>query len=160
MGVTMVRAILITPFLIIGLAMSARAQQPDNQDKSILNAWNKAALARDAAGLAALYTKDAVVFTPDGPVYGRAAIEKMYARELQHIKENPSKVEQVTAIGDTVRLRGGSWSGARKGEKGPVYLKGYWTATDVRVGNTWKIRMETDNVASSPYPGYWIPSKR
>ena len=146
----MVRTNLIMPFLMIGLAMPATAQQPANQDEPIVKAYNKALLAHDAAGMAALYTEDAVVFTPDGPVSGRAAIEKMYGQDLQHFSPNPSKLEQVTAIGDGVRLRGGTWSGTLEGDKGSVHLKGYWTTTDVRDGTNWKIRMETDNISTSP----------
>jgi hypothetical protein len=31
-------------------------------------------------------------------------------------------------------------------------MKGYWSTTDVRDGNSWKIRMETDNVTKPTSP--------
>ena len=49
-------------------------------------------------------------------------------------------------IGNGVMLRAGTWSGTYNGPNGPVHLKAYWSDTDVRDGNTWKIRQETYNV--------------
>ncbi len=56
-------------------------------------------------------------------------------------------------IGDALRLRTGSWSAVIQGPNGSMPVKGYWPTTDVREGNSWKIRMETDNVTMSPPPG-------
>ena len=36
--------------------------------------------------MAALYTEDAVLVNEAGPIYGRDAIEKYYARLFQHVQ--------------------------------------------------------------------------
>jgi uncharacterized protein (TIGR02246 family) len=146
----MTRSLMIGPVLAVGLAVSAAAQQVSEQDaqqagQRLLDAWNKAALSKDAAAHAALFTEDATRVTPQGLISGRAAIESAIAAEPKDYTPDPSKLEQVKMIGNGVMLRAGTWSGTYSGPNGPVHLKGYWSDTDVRDGNTWKIRQETYN---------------
>jgi uncharacterized protein (TIGR02246 family) len=144
--------------LTTAVAFGAAAQQTSNQDAwqagdSVVQAHNKAMQARDAAGVAALYSEDAIFLTPDGPLYGRAAIEKAVAGVLKVIiTSEPAKLDQVIMIGDALRLRTGSWSVTVQSPNGPMPVKGYWSTTDVHDGNSWKIRMETDNVTMPPPP--------
>ncbi len=151
----MLRVFSIVPIVSIGLAMPAAAQHVSDQDarqagESVVQAFNKASQAKDAAGLAALYSEDATFIRPDGPIFGRAAIQKLFAEDLKSITPEPAKLDRVIMIGDTVRLRTGSWSGVFQSPNGPMHVKGYWTTTDVRDGDTWKIRMETDNMTMPP----------
>jgi len=133
--------------LVVGLATSAAAQQPATEQdvrqsaESMLQARNKAVLAKDAVAAAALFT---------GPIVGRAAIEKAIADNFKVSTPNPSTLDQVIMVGDAVRLKTGSWSGTLQTPSGPVPRKGYWSSTDVRDGNTWKIRMETVTVTPPP----------
>ena len=58
----MLRPFTIIPIVAIALAMPAAAQHVSDQDarqagESVVQAFNKAALAKDAAGLAALYSR-------------------------------------------------------------------------------------------------------
>ena len=129
----MTRYLMIGPVLAVGLAVSAAAQQVSEQDaqqagQGLLDAWNK--------------TRE----TPQGLISGRAAIESAIAAEPKDYTSDPRKLEQVKMIGDEVMLRAGTWSGTYNGPNRPVHLKGYWSDTDVRNGNTWKIRQETYNV--------------
>lgn len=128
-------------------------QRPDERairaGVGILTAFNKANIERDAGTIAALYAEDAVTIRTNGPLSGRAAIEKTYAQNYKHYSPDPSKLEQVTAIGNDVMLRAGSWSGTYQGHDGLVHLRGYWSTTDVRDGGTWKIRTETILMAQS-----------
>ena len=107
--------------------------------------------ARDAAGIAALFSEDAILLTTDGPLVGRAAIENRLTGLFKVIiTKPPSKLDQVKMIGDALRLRTGSWSVVVQSPNGPMPLKGYWSTTDVRDGNSWKIRMETDVTVPPP----------
>jgi uncharacterized protein (TIGR02246 family) len=153
----MLRSFITVAVAAVGLAMPAAAEQVSEQDawkagQSVVEAFNRAAEARDAAGLARLYSEDALFITTDGPVYGRAAIQKMLTDEQRIYKAEPAKLDRVVMIGDAARLRTGSWSGVLQTPNGPMHLKGYWTTTDVRDGDTWKIRMETDNMTMPPPP--------
>jgi uncharacterized protein (TIGR02246 family) len=151
----MLRSCTIIPIVAIGLAMPAAAQHVSDQDarqagESVVQAHNKASQAKDAAGVAALYSEDATDITPDGPIFGRAAIQKKYAEDFKSFTAEPAKLDRVIMIGDTARLRIGSWSGVYQSPNGPMHVKGYWTTTDVRDGDTWKIRMETENLTMPP----------
>jgi hypothetical protein len=84
--------------------------------------------------------------TPHGLISGRASIESDAAEGFKVYTSDPSTLEQVKMIGNGVMLMAGTWSGTYNGPNGPVHLKGYWSDTDVRDGNTWKIRQETYNV--------------
>jgi ketosteroid isomerase-like protein len=157
----MLRSVTITLVLIAGLVMPAAAQQMSDQDarqagEDILRTYNKGLLERDANALAALYTDDAVIFTTNGPVSGRSAIEKALTDTFKHYRPDPSKLERVVAVGSDAIVRGGSWSGTFQGVGAPVHLRGFWTATDVRDGATWKIRMESWNVAASVTGDYYF----
>ena len=150
------RTCLLAAFTLTTVAFGAAAQQTSNQDAwqsgaSVLQAYNKAMQARDAAGLVALFSEDAILLTPDGPLVGHAAIEKRFEGLFKAIiTKDPSKLEKVVMIGDALRLRTGSWSAVVQSPNGSMPVKGYWSTTDVREGNSWKIRMETDNVTISP----------
>jgi uncharacterized protein (TIGR02246 family) len=152
----MLRVLTIVPIVAIGLAVPAAAQQVSDQaaqasGESVVQAFNKAALAKDAAGLAALYTEDATYVAPEGTLFGRTAIQKMYEQDLKSVTAEPAKLDRVIMLGDKVRLRFGTWSGMLNASDGPpIHVKGYWTTTDVRDGDAWKIRLESYNVTMPP----------
>jgi uncharacterized protein (TIGR02246 family) len=161
--VAMLRSVTVTLALIIGLALPAAAQPTSDQDarsaaEAILQAYNKGLLDHDAAALAALYTEDAVIFTTNGALSGRPAIEKALTETLKRYRPDPSKLGHVAVVGNDVMLRGGTWSGTFPSGNGgaPIHMKGYWTTTDVRDGSTWKIRMETWNVAAGMTGDYYF----
>jgi ketosteroid isomerase-like protein len=65
------RYFIIIPIVTMGLAMPAAAQQVSDRDawqagETVVQAFNKASQAKDAAGFAALYSEDATYVTPDG----------------------------------------------------------------------------------------------
>lgn len=136
----------------IGLAVPAAAQQASEQDArqsadGAVQAYNKAYQTKDAPALGALYTEGATFVTLNGPLVGRAAIEKYYAEGFEVFAPEPAKLDRVIVLGDTARLRIGQWSGVFQSPNGPMRVNGYWTTADVQEGNTWKIQMETDNMA-------------
>ena len=109
--------------------------------KKFEDAWNS----NDAVALAALYTEDAVEVTDQGPIYGREAIEKMYADLFKqvHFSNHVAKPEQYSPhiigtagneaweIGEfslTYQVKGGA----------PIQVKDYWSNITVREGDSWK----------------------
>jgi uncharacterized protein (TIGR02246 family) len=135
----------IIPALAVALAIPAAAQQLTEQEahqvvQGLVDQTDKGAKAKDAAGLAAQYTDDAVRINGNGTVLlGRAAIEKFIAKGLQSFDEDPLKIIAIKIISHDTIVAFGSWSGIYHGENGPVHEGGRWAATDVRVGDGWKI---------------------
>jgi uncharacterized protein (TIGR02246 family) len=157
MHTRLLSAFILSTAMAFGAAVPrySAAQQTSDQaarqaGDSVVQAHNKASQARDARGVAALYAGDAIMVTPDGQLVGRAAIEKFYAESFKAFNPEPAKLDQVVMIGDSMRLRTGTWGGVFQSPNGPVPVKGYWTTTDVREGNSWKIRMETALPMSPP----------
>ena len=80
----MLRSLVLILVLLVGLASPAAAQQLTQQEarqaaEKIVSESNRANQAKDAAALAALYTTDAILVTPQGLVVGPEAIEKQGA---------------------------------------------------------------------------------
>jgi uncharacterized protein (TIGR02246 family) len=93
----------------------------------------------DPAAVAALCTEDAVQIGPDGPIFGRKAIEKKHADlfEQWHPTNIACTVDQVSAVGD-VSWNSGGWSCTLQGENGPLPIKGYRLDVLVRDGDVWR----------------------
>jgi ketosteroid isomerase-like protein len=156
-----IRLLLTLVGLAIIFALPTFAQQKDTVDsqideqvtKKLDEAFNNV----DAAAFAALYTEDAVQVTPQGPVFGREAIEKLFAGVFQqgHYSNHLNKDDQgsphmIGTAGNEI-WRTGEWSFTLQGKSGgPIQLKGYWGAINVREGDTWKIRILTFNVTPPP----------
>ncbi len=102
----------------------------------------------DPAAMAALYTEDGVVVTPDGWFSGRENIAKWYAYLFQRWRPTNAirQDDQLTAIGDEVWAIGKWWSNMQS-QSGPVLARGFWSAIYVRDGDSWKIRMANYNTA-------------
>lgn len=107
----------------------------------------------DAVALAALFTEDAVLVTPEGLFPGRQAIEKWYAElfERWHPANNVGQTDQLNAIGNEAWAVGEWWC-TLQSKNGPVQARGYWSEIYVREGDAWKIRMLTVSDAPRPAP--------
>jgi uncharacterized protein (TIGR02246 family) len=128
-------------------------QVPEELSKKFDEAWNN----NDAAALAALFTKDAVLVNDTGPIYGRDAIEKMYAELFQkmHFSKHIAKPDQYSPhiVGTTGNELwwNGEWNMTVQGQTGaPVQANGYWTSIVVREGDAWRDRMQIWNIAPAP----------
>ena len=110
-------------------------------------AFNK----NDAGALAALFTEDGVLVTPEGIFFGRQAIEKSYVELFQRfpVTSSISQRDQLNAI-DNAAWSSGEWWSTLQGENGPEFERGYWSAIYVREGDGWKIRMLT--ISEHPRP--------
>ena len=116
-------------------------------NRALDDAYNR----NDAAAAAALFTEDAVLLAPDGMFSGRQQIEERYAHAFQHspnVDFNCSRDRfYLNAIDNAV------WTaGQYRGQAGPVFEWGYWSAIYVREGDAWKIRVWTINQTPPPTP--------
>jgi uncharacterized protein (TIGR02246 family) len=161
------KTLLVVPLvgLAISFALPTFAQQnamvPDQQVIQQLvvlgQKIHEAYANNDAAAVAACYTWDAVIVTPQGPVYGRDAIENWCADQLERWhpkniidKVDPDSLRLIGTAGDAVWANG-EWSETIQDPNGrPIELKGYWSSVHVREGDTWKIRLDTYNVTPAP----------
>jgi uncharacterized protein (TIGR02246 family) len=149
--------------LTISFALPTFAQQKDEVDQQTvqqleakMKKFDEAVNNNDATAVAALFTEDAVFVTDTGLLHGRQAIEKQYAEWFKgwhhsdHIGKRDPNSTRFLGSTDYAML-GGEWSETNQaqGEK-PFQLKGYWSAVDTRVGDAWKIRILTYNVAPAP----------
>ena len=128
-------------------------QQIDALDKRIGEAYSN----DDAAAIAALFTEDGVLVTPQGTVYGREAIEKSYADMFLkfHLSDDKTKADQnsphtIGTAGNEI-WETGDWTAVLQAQNGsPVHLQGHNAFVDIREGDDWKVRMEIFNVTPAP----------
>src|SRR5215831_6585587 len=119
----------------LGLITSASAQQIDQNTRqqieriaaAYVENWNK----HDAAGLAALYTKDGVLVTATGVVRsGPQEIEQAYQGALKTLPQhNGQTIEQISPLGNDADIRIGEFHLSGQGENAKRH--GRYTAVDV-----------------------------
>ena len=138
----MLRSFVILPSLIVGFAIPALAQEsPRKAVEAFFGKYNDTILKKDAAGLAAMYTQDGIEVTPQGPVAGREALQKLFTGALKPVIDHAAKVDQVGAVSDAPLWATGSWSATIESSNGPMKISGFWGATFTRdVGD---LRMTT-----------------
>jgi uncharacterized protein (TIGR02246 family) len=108
----------------------------------------------DPAAYAALFTRDAVYVTTEGPLLtGRQAIQKYFTELYQwwHPKNHITKVDgnayHLTGTAGNEVWATGEWSETGQGKNGePIPIKGHWASILVREADDWKVRMAAVNV--------------
>jgi len=163
-GTMKIRSLLALVGLAISFALPTFAQQTNTPDpqlreallalaKKVDDAWNN----NDAAAVAALYTKDAVEVTNEGPIYGREAIEKHYADLFQKVHfsnhlvtPDQTSPHAICTDGNTI-WENGEWSLTYQVKGGdPVQDKGYYSSILVREDGVWKKPLLTWNITPAP----------
>ena len=98
---------------------------------------------RDAAGLAGLFTADAVYATATGEVFsGRDKIRGYYARTIPALGDafsRESSADEVHVLGDHAWALGHGKT-VVKTREGVAELKDHWLAIYEAVGGEWKVR--------------------
>jgi uncharacterized protein (TIGR02246 family) len=155
------RSLLTLVGLAIGFAMPGFALQGDLagdaralEQFGVLGVkFDQAYKESDATAIAALFTEDAVLVTPEGVFSGRQAIEKYYADLFQqwHPTNNIGETPQLNALGNGA-WSVGEWSCTFQAPNGPLQARGYWSAIYVSEGDAWKTRMLTISDAPRPAP--------
>jgi uncharacterized protein (TIGR02246 family) len=145
------RLLFAVGWLTIGFAVPAFAQDALRELTEAINQ-------NDAAAVAAIFTEDGVCVTPQGPIYGRKAIEEHYADVFAQFrlsnavpKADKNSPYRFGADGNEVWETGEWSSDFQDSDGGPIRQnRGYYTAIYIRQGDAWKIRMEIFNVAPAP----------
>lgn len=133
-------------FLCVIVGFSAQALANDAEVKMQLekmaSSYVESYSKQDPAGLVALYAKGGVLVTPMGvqadlaAVYGGAFKAGFNRVEV--------KIDQAWPLGADAALATGTYRATGKNPSGaPLEQGGLWTATYVREGGTFKIRMLT-----------------
>jgi uncharacterized protein (TIGR02246 family) len=153
---------LVVPLLglAISFALPAYAQQKDVADPqttqkilAICKAYDEASNNYDGAAIAALYTRDGVFVSPQGPLTGRQAIQKWYTDLYQwwhfkkdHITKVDWNASHLIGTAGNELWATGEFSETGQGKNGePIPIKGYWANIYVREGDDWKIRVDAWN---------------
>jgi uncharacterized protein (TIGR02246 family) len=102
-GEVMPRSLAVVTAFMISLSAPAVAEQISDQEarqagENIVQAYNKAGQAKDPAGLAAVYAKNAILVMPEGPLVGRAAIEKYFTDAFKVFTLEAAKLDHVRTI--------------------------------------------------------------
>ena len=144
--------------LAISFALPTYAQQKDVADPqttqkilAICKATSEGQNNHDGAAIAALYTRDAIFVTTEGPITGRQTIQKWYTDLYQrwhpkdHIDKLDGPVHLIGTAGNEMWATG-EWSETGPGKNGEfIPIKGYWACIYVREADDWKIRMTIFN---------------
>jgi ketosteroid isomerase-like protein len=157
-----IRSLVALAGLAISFALPILAQQKDTPDPqqrekliAVIKIHTDALDKNDAAAVAANFTENGILVTPDGPICGRESIEKYYVGVFKQVQlsDNLAPVDD-----DSPHIKGtagnemwatGKYSCTVKGQNfGPVEAKGYWSV--IREGDDWKIRMLTFNATPTP----------
>jgi ketosteroid isomerase-like protein len=139
------------------LAQQTNAPDPQLREKLIaaIKKHTDALDKNDAPAVAANFTENGILVTPDGPVFGRESIEKYYVDVFKQVQLSdnlaPADDDSPHIIGTTgsQMWATGKYSATVKGHNfGPVAAKGYWSV--IREGDDWRIRMLTFNTTPPP----------
>jgi ketosteroid isomerase-like protein len=129
-------------FLLFSVpAVAADSRLKQELDK-VSGAYGESFSRQDGAGIAALYAPGGIHVNPAGP---RTDIAQLYEAAFKAgLNHADYTVNEVWALGADTALAMGEYhiTGKNQGD-GPIELAGLWTATDVREGGKWKIRMMT-----------------
>jgi len=133
--------------LIISLVIGSCAPQVDfkaeeQEIRSISMKWLELAKNRDAAGITALFTDDAVLIRQNQQPVGQTAIQKCITEFMEkNPKENPTwstdRIEIATS-GD-LAIEYGSWKTTSLGQDGTEEDYGKYVTIYRKVNGTWKI---------------------
>jgi uncharacterized protein (TIGR02246 family) len=135
--------------VIVAVASPAFADDADlkKQVDQIRTAYEESFNKQDSAGIAALFATNGIVVNPLGPQTDLVKVaEGAFKAGFNHIE---AKVDQVWTLGPDTAIGMGQARLTGKNQNGaPIEDGNFWTATYVKEGGKWKIRM----LSSIPQP--------
>jgi ketosteroid isomerase-like protein len=149
---TTLAILLATSIIFLSPPSAVAADTTVKQEvEKIASAYAESFNKQDAEGIAALYASDGVLVNPTGP---HTDIEPLVKGAFKAgFDHQEITVNQVWPLGTDAALSMGEFRQTGKNESGaPIETVGLWTATDVREGGHWKIRMLTAMPKAPPAP--------
>ena len=134
----------VSALLCVIVTLSTPAVADDADLKKQLEQGNSAFMqsfnSMDVAGLAAMYASGAIIV---GPAGARTDVARYFEGNFRAgLNRAETTVDQVWPLGPDTALGMGKYRATGKSrEGGPIEGAGLWTATYVREGEKWKIRM-------------------
>src|SRR5215469_10588502 len=121
-------AAMIGAVVLPAAAQTLTEQQARGVAQALVDDFNRNFKEKNAGAIAANFTEDTVrAWTLGTVTVGRDEIEQRYAKTFEVFDEDPITFDQIKVVSDTVIVIFGSFSGAVKGDKGPVPVHGRWT---------------------------------
>jgi uncharacterized protein (TIGR02246 family) len=120
--------------------------------KRINDQWIAAYNNGDAAGMAKLYTSDAIFLPPEAqtPIKGTQGIENYYQEMIKAKLTNMAiPVTDAQMIDAKSVFAAGTWSS----DMGQQHLSGLWMTLLQQEGSDWKFKADTWNMPPPPAPG-------
>ena len=153
--------------LALSFALPTYAQEKDVADPqttqkilALAKMFDEAHSDNDAAAVAALFTRDAVLVTIEGPIIGRQAIQKYYTDLYQwwNPKNCITKVDENAAhligtAGNELWATGEFRETGQGKNSEPLPIKGHWACIYVRERDDWKIRVSLSNMTPATGEG-------
>src|SRR6516165_10958094 len=149
---------IISAIAAVALTTSVSAQGVDQNTRQQIEQlvttyranWNK----QDAAGIAGLYTKDAVLVSQAPKVVknGQQEIARQYETIFKTLPHNDAATVEVSPLGNDALFSVGEYHLSGQNQSGPLKVDGHWTAVYVRDGGAWKIRLLTAVPDPPPAP--------
>ena len=139
--------------LALGFVVPAHAvEQVDEQTRGqidqLMKSFNSHYGDHDEAGITTLFTDDAVIMSPSPTVVktGRQEI-KQFVQSLfdmtAHLEGSIDKVSPLRDTSNDTMIVLGKYHVTGYSLGGTFNVVGHWAAVDVRVGDTWRIRLLT-----------------
>jgi ketosteroid isomerase-like protein len=145
-GKSMRKAASILLVMIVALSAPAFADDADlkKQVDEIAAAYSESYNKQDMAGITALYATGGILVNSAG-VWASTDIAPIYERAFKAgLSQLVATVDQVWPLGSDTAVVVGKFRFTGKNQSGaPIEAAGRWTATNVREGGKWKIRMQT-----------------
>jgi uncharacterized protein (TIGR02246 family) len=137
----MLRSLFVS-LMLLAMAFPAAAQDPKQEAENMVKAYEASFNKKDAAGIAALYTKDGIRVTNGGVLTDIAKFyEGVFQRGIDHVD---IKAQSLMPVGEDVILVQGETHATGKNNKGePLEADFIWSLVNVREGNQMKVRMLT-----------------
>jgi len=137
------RTIALVIAFVVGLIASASAQKAEIE--AVNAKWTEFFNKGDFAGVASLYTTDAVAFPPGSPmVQGQAAIGAMWKSMAEQVSDPKLTTLDVKALGPSAAREIGTVSLKTKGST-PQEVTAKYVVVWEKVGNDWKLAADIWN---------------